>query len=127
MSVLQFKEIAAGEQGRDLIEKLKYNFDLITTFADSSTSDMLKRIISNEIKAIKLVDKKIYYTKDYEGDSSVWVDMSPTWGEIIGDITQQTDLVNLLNSKVSTITFNLLDTRVQAVTNLSTSFHILNT
>lgn len=117
MAVLQFKVINAGDQGRDLIEKLKYNFDLLTSFADTHTAELIRRIVSDDIDAIKLENGVMYYTKDLEVAEPVWVDMSPTWGKIVGDITKQTDLKKLLDSKVDTVTFTLLANRVEAVEN----------
>ena len=92
MAVLSFKVIAAGDQGREMIEKLKYNFDLIASYADKSTAEMIKRIVSEQIRGIKLENGTLYYTKDLDVENPVWVDMSPKWGTIIGDITKQEDL-----------------------------------
>lgn len=115
MSTLQFKVINAGDQGRDLIEKLKYNFDLVASFADTATTALIKRIVSGNIAAIKLEDNKLFYTTDLEVEEPVWTDMSATWGDIVGDITKQEDLMKLLNSKVGTTTFSLLEDRVESV------------
>lgn len=117
MSVLVFREVAVGDKGSELVEKLKYNFDLLASYADTTTQALIKRIISEQIEAIKLEGGKLYYTQDYNVETPVWTDMSPSWGSIIGDLSTQTDLMDLLNSKVSTVTFNLLDDRVEAVEN----------
>lgn len=115
MAVLSFKVIAAGDQGREMIEKLKYNFDLIASYADKSTAEMIKRIVSEQIRGIKLENGILYYTKDLDVENPVWVDMSPKWGTIIGDITKQEDLKKLLESKVSNASFTLLDDRVKSL------------
>lgn len=115
MAVLSFKVIAAGDQGREMIEKLKYNFDLIASYADKSTAEMIKRIVSEQIRGIKLENGTLYYTKDLDVENPVWVDMSPKWGTIIGDITKQEDLKKLLESKVSNASFTLLDDRVKSL------------
>lgn len=115
MAVLSFRVIAAGDQGREMIEKLKYNFDLIASYADKSTAEMIKRIVSEQIRGIKLENGTLYYTKDLDVENPVWVDMSPKWGTIIGDITKQEDLKKLLESKVSNASFTLLDDRVKSL------------
>lgn len=115
MAVLSFRVIAAGDQGREMIEKLKYNFDLIASYADKNTAEMIKRIVSEQIRGIKLENGTLYYTKDLDVENPVWVDMSPKWGTIIGDITKQEDLKKLLESKVSNASFTLLDDRVKSL------------
>ena len=112
-----FTYLYIGMSGQKMVDTLNANFrEIIDTFT-SISDDLTIRIISSNIKEIKEENNVVYYTTD---DSDVeernWKSLQASWGSIVGNITNQQDLVLALGDKVSTTDFNTLTNTVSSNT-----------
>lgn len=96
-----------GMSGRDMTNVINDNFRNTDSEFSDIKDELDIRVISDTIKYIKLENEIISYSEDNENWHSINV-----WGAIKGDITNQTDLRNALNDKVSSSTFNTLNNKV---------------
>lgn len=110
---MHYTLLAIGMSGQEMVDKLNSNFSATDAQLKSFNDDIAIRIISSNIKEIKVENGVVMYTTDNEN----WVSLQSTWGSILGDITKQTDLYQILENKVNISTFNEL----QAIVNKNKS------
>lgn len=110
---MHYTLLAIGMSGQEMVDKLNSNFSATDAQLKSFNDDIAIRIISSNIKEIKVENGVVMYTTDNEN----WVSLQSTWGSILGDITKQTDLYQILGNKVNISTFNEL----QAIVNKNKS------
>lgn len=110
---MHYTLLAIGMSGQEMVDKLNSNFSATDAQLKSFNDDIAIRIISSNIKEIKVENGVVMYTTDNEN----WVSLQSTWGSILGDITKQTDLYQILGNKVNISIFNEL----QAIVNKNKS------
>ena len=94
---MNFTNLEDGMTGRDFALAFNGNFDLVRAFAESIATDIAKRLLSNNVKQVKVENGNFYYTlEDVENPSWVLVNTN-SWGSMVGDINDQVDLINLFN------------------------------
>lgn len=105
---MHYTLLAIGMSGQEMVDKLNSNFSATDAQFKSFNDDIAIRIISSNIKEIKVENGIVMYTTDNEN----WVSLQSTWGNILGDITKQEDLYQILGNKVNTNVFEELQTIV---------------
>lgn len=105
---MHYNLLAIGMSGQEMVDKLNSNFSATDAQFKSFNDDIAIRIISSNIKEIKVENGIVMYTTDNQS----WVSLQSTWGNILGDITKQEDLYQILGDKVNTSTFTELQTIV---------------
>lgn len=105
---MHYNLLAIGMSGQEMVDKLNSNFSATDAQFKSFNDDIAIRIISSNIKEIKVENGIVMYTIDNQS----WVSLQSTWGNILGDITKQEDLYQILGDKVNTSTFTELQTIV---------------
>lgn len=110
-----------GDKGSEFKEKINTNFfnnagdhqAFYDTF-ESVISALNKRIISEDVKQIKIENGKLYYTID----GINWLELvSHAWGDITGNIESQADLMKILNSKATIAKLTEVSNSVTSNTN----------
>ena len=119
---MNFTQIFHGMVGRDFIKAFNDNFTITDETFIEILATLIYKVKSTDIKEFKVIDNVVSYTLEEaptEGeDTRTWTPVDITkWGNIQGDITEQTDLWNILENKaaidtVATIN-NLLSTLTQ--------------
>lgn len=118
---MDYTQIVIGMLGQQFADAINHNFGNAKTAVEALQAGLLLRVLGNNVKQIKVQDGIFYYTLD----NTNWVPVNTTsWGSILGDITNQTDLKNLLATKASTSSVNTLS---NAVTTLSSDVNGLST
>lgn len=118
----EFERVVAGMTGAQLIQVLNGNSDKTKIGFDNVAAALLLRALTNNIKELRVEDGKLQFTLNgtdwYTADNNVW-------GSISGTITNQSDLMSLLNAKASASDLNTTNNQVSAlgtrVDNLSTT------
>ena len=108
-----FLYITAGEgktgtSGEQLEVMWTTNFNLIKSLFNSLDADVQKRILSNEIKQIKVENGVVYYTTD----ESNWVSLQASFASLVGSPDDNLALTEKFNEYVTVVTFNALDNRL---------------
>lgn len=121
----EFERIVAGMTGAQLIQVLNGNSDKIKIGFENVAAELLLRALTNNIKQFRVVDGKLQFTINdtdwYQADNNVW-------GSIIGTITDQTDLMSLLNEKAAQTSLDNTNNSVESLrTNLSNLSSIVST
>ena len=110
---MNLTEITIGMRGSALVNALNNNFTDVGDNLDNVNEELEIRIVSDTIKQFKCENNVVYYTVD----NTNWVSMQATWGSISGTISNQTDLVNYLNTNfASSSSFNNLAEDVTVLT-----------
>lgn len=111
---MDFQKIVEGMTGQQFMESINGNFELTKEQINTLAANILLRLISNNVKQIKVENNKMYYTLD----DTTWkpVDVN-TWGSITGDITNQTDLQTILNSKAPSSSLDKINSDVNTLSN----------
>lgn len=131
---MNYTLLAIGMSGQEMVDKMNANWKATDAQFKSFNDEIAIRVISNNIQEIKEEDGTVSYTTDGEN----WISLQSSWGSILGDITKQTDLYEILGNKVETSTFTALQTIVNKnkddiltlssnVVNLSNSLSSLET
>ena len=124
---MNFATIFHGMIGRDFIKAFNDNFVIADETFLSILAQLIYKVKSTDIKEFKVIDNVVSYTLEEapeEGeDTRTWTPVDITaWGNITGNIEDQTDLWNILEDKAAVDTVatinNLLST-------LSTDFNTL--
>ena len=111
---MHYDYLYVGMSGEKMIDAINSNFHATDATFLAQSNAILARIISNDIKQIKVEDGIVYYTTSTK-EPLEWKSMAATWGQIGGTLTDQTDLQEMLNTKVSNSTFK--ETKAQVETN----------
>ncbi len=129
---MNFTEIYNGMVGRDFIIAFNDNFRTTNQTFLSILAALIYKVKSTDIKEFKVIDGVVSYTledepEDGEEDNRTWIPVDNTaWGNIMGDLTDQTDLANALNSKAAAETVsemnNILSTLNQDFTTLKSNY-----
>lgn len=106
---MHFAYLEIGDRGQVMVTKINTNFHAIDSEFLYMATEIGKRIKSEQIKEIKKENGHLYYTED----GSVWTQLDgTTWGQITGTIANQTDLMNMFNSKAPLDRFEALVAQV---------------
>lgn len=110
---MDFQEIQIGMTGQQFTDAINNNKDKTIEILNELSSKILSRVIANNVKEVKVVDNKLYFTLN----GTDWISSDNNiWGSIIGDISNQKDLITLLNTKATS----------KSVTDLSDSVNSLS-
>lgn len=118
----EFERVVAGMTGAQLIQVLNGNSDKTKIGFENVAAALLLRALTNNIKELRVADGKLQFTLNgtdwYQADNNIW-------GSISGTITDQTDLINLLNEKAKASdlvnTNNTVESLNTRLTNLGTT------
>lgn len=106
---MHFAYLEIGDRGQVMVTKINTNFHAIDSEFLYMATEISKRIKSEQIKEIKKENGHLYYTED----GSIWTQLDgTTWGQITGTIANQTDLMNMFNSKAPLDRFEALVAQV---------------
>lgn len=97
-----------GTSGDGLEDAWSTNFKQITSLFNTLDAEVEKRIISNDIKAIKVEDNIAYFTTDNEN----WISLGPSFENITGSPLDNEALKEELSKYATVISFNALSKRV---------------
>lgn len=100
-----------GTTGDQLEVSWTTNFNLIKELINSLDEDVQTRVISKDIKALKVENGIAYFTVDNEK----WVSLGPSFANITGDPDQCLALAEKFNKYTTIIQFNSLANRVTEV------------
>lgn len=92
---MHYSYLYIGMSGQKMVDKMNENFQATDAEFLAHNRAINLRIISEDVKYIKEEDGILKYSKD----GSTWYSLSSTWGKIDGDITQQSDLQQILINK----------------------------
>ena len=94
----EFERVVAGMTGAQLIQVLNGNSDKTKIGFENVAAALLLRALTNNIKEFRVENGKLQFTLNgtdwYQADNNVW-------GSISGTISNQADLMSLLNAKAS--------------------------
>lgn len=117
-----------GTSGEQLEQDWKYNFDLIKNLISSLDADVIKKITSNEIQQIKVVDGIAYFTTD---DGQTWSSLGASFATIAGNPDDCPALVEKFKDYTTIVDFKALGDRVTLAENnivvLQSTTGLLNT
>jgi len=121
---MNFTQIYHGMVGRDFIKAFNDNFTIADECLVDILATMIYKIKSTDIKEFRVIDNVVSYTLEEaptEGeDTREWTPVDITkWGNISGNIEDQTDLWNILESKAAVET---VDTLSNLLSTLNTNF-----
>lgn len=102
-----------GTSGDQLEASWTNNFDLIKSLLTSLDTDVQRRVLSNDIKQLKVIDGIAYFTTD----NSTWVSLGPSFANITGNPDDCEALLNKFNNYTTIVQFNNLKSRVSEVEN----------
>lgn len=105
---MNYTYLYIGMSGQRMVDKMNENWHATDSEFLAIATALGLRIISPDIKEIKVENNVVYYTTDGE----TWKSLQASWGNIAGNLGNQTDLVEALADKVSSETFNALVGRV---------------
>ena len=109
---MHYNFLYIGMSGQRMVDQMNSNWKATDAQFAAHNSELEIRIMSNQIKEIKVENDTPYYTLD----GKTWTSLQGSWGKISGDIANQTDLQNVLSDKVSQSDFILLKTSVKTNT-----------
>ncbi len=113
---MNFTEIFNGMVGRDFIIAFNDNFRTTNDTFLSILATLLYKVRSTDIKEFKVIEGVVSYTledppAEGEPDTRSWTPVDVTqWGNITGNIADQTDLKTALDSKAAADTVADIDT-----------------
>jgi hypothetical protein len=115
-----------GMSGQKFVDQTNSNWTATDAQFATHNKALNIRIISNQLKEIKLENDILYYTTETleegsETDNRTWFPVESSWGKIKGSISDQKDLQEALSNKVSTNEFNTLVSVVSTNTSNITS------
>lgn len=118
---MNFTEIFNGMVGKDFITAFNDNFKTTDRALLSILATLLYKVKSTDIKEFKVIEGVVSYTleeppEDGEEDTREWHPVDITrWGNILGDLEEQTDLKNALDSKAAVETVDGLLTTLSTL------------
>lgn len=104
---MNFTEIFNGMVGKDFIVAFNDNFRTTDRTLLSILATLLYKVKSTDIKEFKVIEGVVSYTleeppEEGEEDTREWKPVDITrWGNILGDLEDQTDLKEALDSKAA--------------------------
>ena len=107
---MNYTYLYIGMSGQKMVDKMNENFHATDAEFLAMAAAIGLRIISQQIKELKVEDNVVYYTTDGE----TWKSLQASWGNIAGNLSDQADLSEALADKIGTETFNLLVGRVDS-------------
>ena len=119
---MNYNYLYIGMSGQRMVDQMNSNWRATDAQFLAHNRALSLRIISNQIKEIKVENNIAYYTTDEldptsEEDTRTWHSLQTSWGQLTGNLTDQTDLRDALNDKVSYEVFNGLASQVGTNTN----------
>lgn len=105
---MHYSYLYIGMSGQKLVDKMNENWQATDAQFLAHNNALNLRIVSNDIRQLKLEDGTIKYTTDGEH----WTSLISEWGSITGSITDQTDLMTLLQGKASQSDLDTLSSTV---------------
>ena len=119
---MHYTYLFIGMSGDRFVDGMNKNLESTDLKISQIDSALNVRIVSNQIKEIKVEDGKTFYTLDDESvEERTWYSLQGEWGKIQGDITRQLDLQQALGEKVNNSDFIILQNVVtQNSQNIST-------
>ena len=112
---MNFTQIFHGMVGRDFIKAFNDNFTITDKTFLEILATLIYKVKSTDIKEFKVIDNVVSYTleeapEEGQEDTREWTPVDITkWGNIQGDITEQTDLWNILKDKAAVDTVTTID------------------
>lgn len=112
---MNFTQIFHGMVGRDFIKAFNDNFTITDKTFLEILATLIYKVKSTDIKEFKVIDNVVSYTleeapEEGQEDTREWTPVDITkWGNIQGDITEQTDLWNILEDKAAVDTVATID------------------
>lgn len=115
---LNFTSIYHGMIGKDFITAFNSNFNTVDAQVIAILGELIYKVKSSDVKELRVKNGVVQYTTD----GTTWKPIDITeWGNINGNITDQEDLKNALDSKAAYDTVETLKTFVNTInSNLST-------
>ena len=112
---MHYTYLFIGMSGEQFVDKMNANLEATDIKFSEQDIALSLRIISNEIKEIKVEDGKTYYTLETpDVQDRTWYSLQGEWGKIGGNIEDQVDLRNALNSKANQTDYLALERTVDA-------------
>lgn len=112
---MHYTYLYIGMSGEKFVDKMNTNFEATDAQFKAHNNALDIRIISNQIKEIKVENGNTYYTLDGEDipeEEKEWHTLQGEWGKIGGTLANQTDLQNALNEKAKQSDFIVLQKNV---------------
>lgn len=113
---MHYTYLYIGMSGEKFIDKMNANFHATDAQFLAHHDALNIRIISNQIKEIKVENGNTFYTldgPDVPEEEKVWHTLQGEWGKIGGNLEDQTDLQQALNAKANQSDFIVLQKMVQ--------------
>ena len=113
---MHYTYLYIGMSGEKFIDKMNANFHATDAQFLAHHNALNIRIISNQIKEIKVENGNTFYTlddPDVPEEEKVWHTLQGEWGKIGGNLEDQTDLQQALNAKANQSDFIVLQKMVQ--------------
>ena len=120
---MNFTRIFNGMVGRDFIAAFNDNFNITNDTFLSILATLIYKVKSTDIKEFKVIDNVVSYTLDPEPqegeeDTRIWTPVDITqWGNILGNIEDQTDLWNILQDKAAVETVETINNLLSTLRN----------
>lgn len=112
---MHYTYLYIGMSGEKFIDKMNINLEATDAQFLAHHNALNVRIISNQIKEIKVENGNTYYTLDGDDvpeEDKEWHTLQGEWGKIGGTLSNQTDLQNALNEKANQSDFIVLQKNV---------------
>lgn len=112
---MHYTYLYIGMSGEKFVDKMNINLEATDAQFKAHNDALNIRIISNEIKEIKVENGNTYYTLDGDDvpeEEKVWHTLQGEWGKIGGILSNQTDLQEALNAKANQSDFIVLQKNV---------------
>ncbi len=113
---MHYSYLYIGMSGQKMVDKMNANWEATDAQFLAHNNALNLRIVSSDIKQLKLENGIVYYTSDGE----TWNSLTSSWGKIAGDISKQEDLQNALKNKASQIDLDRLKDDVSLMGNTIT-------
>jgi hypothetical protein len=113
---MHYTYLYIGMSGEKFVDKMNANFHATDAQFLAHHDALNIRIISNQIKEIKVENGNTFYTldgPDVPEEEKVWHTLQGEWGKIGGNLEDQTDLLQALNAKANQSDFIVLQKAVQ--------------
>ena len=113
---MHYTYLYIGMSGEKFIDKMNANLHATDAQFLAHHNALNIRIISNQIKEIKVENGNTYYTlddTDVPEEEREWHTLQGEWGKIGGNLENQTDLQQALNAKANQTDFIVLQKAVQ--------------
>ena len=109
---MNYTYLYIGMSGNKMVDKMNENWHATDAEFLAIATALGLRIMSSDIKEIKVENNVVYYTTDGE----IWKSLQASWGNIAGNLADQADLNAALADKIGTDTFTTLVGRVDTNT-----------